>query len=67
MQCNSSRYQSLTFKQYLNSFDVQAGKKREGILILSKLRHIKMVLHRPLKGIPKTATVKRTPTGKWLD
>jgi putative transposase len=61
-----SRYQSLTFKQYQNSFDVQAGKKREGTLILSKLGHIKMVLHRPLTGIPKMATVKRTPTGKWF-
>jgi putative transposase len=60
------RYHSLTFKQYQNSFDVHAGKKQEGRLILSKLGHIKMVLHRPLTGIPKTATVKRTPTGKWF-
>jgi putative transposase len=63
---SSLRYHSLTFKQYQNSFDVRAGKKREGALILSKLGHIKMVMHRPLTGIPKTATVKRTPTGKWF-
>jgi putative transposase len=25
-----------------------------------------MVLHRPLEGLPKTATIKRTPTGKWF-
>ena len=25
-----------------------------------------MVLHRPIKGTPKTAIVKRTPTGKWF-
>jgi putative transposase len=25
-----------------------------------------MVMHRPLKGLPKTATVKRTATGKWF-
>jgi putative transposase len=61
-----SRYQSLTFKQYQNSFDVQCGKKQKGTLILSKLGHIKMVMHRPLTGIPKTATVKRTATGKWF-
>jgi putative transposase len=60
------RYNSLTFKQYQNSFAVQAGKKREGRLILSKLGHIKMAMHRPLTGIPKTATVKRTQTGKWF-
>ena len=63
---SSLRYHSLTFKQYQNSFDVHAGKKQEGTLILSKLGHIKMVMHRPLTGIPKTATVKRTPTGKWF-
>ncbi len=60
------RYDSLTFKQYQNSFDVHEGLKQEGTLILSKLGHIKMVMHRPLKGIPKTATVKRTQTGKWF-
>jgi putative transposase len=25
-----------------------------------------MLMHRPLTGVPKTATVKRTPTGKWF-
>jgi putative transposase len=60
------RYNSLTFKQYQNSFDVQAGRKQQGILILSKIGHVKMVIHRPIKGVPKTATVKRTPTGKWF-
>jgi putative transposase len=60
------RYNSLTFKQYQNSFDVKGGKKQKGTLILSKLGQIKMVMHRPLKGIPKTATVKRTATGKWF-
>jgi putative transposase len=60
------RYQSLTFKQYHTSFDVQGGKNGKGTLILSKLGYIKLVLHRPLIGLPKTATVKRTPTGKWF-
>ncbi len=61
-----SRYQSLTFKQYHNSFDVQEGGRGRGTLVLSKLGHLKMVMHRPLKGLPKTATVKRKPTGKWF-
>jgi putative transposase len=60
------RYHSLTFKQYGNSFKVlEGGKKNRGTLVLAKLGHVKMVMHRPLKGRPKTAIVKRTPTGKW--
>lgn len=60
------RYDSLTFKQYGNSFDVQQGKRHQGTLILSKLGPVKMVMHRPIQGTPKTAIVKRTPTGKWF-
>jgi putative transposase len=59
------RYDSLTFKQYGNSFAVQTGQKQKGTLILAKIGHVKMVMHRPLSGTPKTAIVKRTPTGKW--
>ncbi len=61
------RYDSLTFKQYGNSFNVLAGsQKNKGTLVLAKLGHIKMVMHRAVKGTPKTAIVKRTPTGKWF-
>jgi putative transposase len=61
-----SRYDSLTFKQYGNSFHVlPANKKNKGTLVLSKLGHVKMVMHRVIKGRPKTALVKRSPTGKW--
>jgi putative transposase len=60
------RYASLTFKQYQNSFDVRSGKSHKGTLVLSKIGHIKMVMHRPIKGTPKTAIVKRTATGKWF-
>jgi putative transposase len=60
------RYGSLTFKQYQNSFDVQRGEKHKGTLILSKVGHIKTVMHRPIKGTPKTAIVKRTASGKWF-
>jgi putative transposase len=34
--------------------------------VLAKVGHVKLVLHRPLQGTPKTAIVKRTPTGKWF-
>ncbi len=56
------RYDSLTFKQYGNSFSFS----QDGKLVLSKLGHVKMLMHRPLQGTPKTAIVKRTPTGKWF-
>jgi transposase len=61
------RYDSLTFKQSGNSFHLLPGsKKKTGTLVLAKLGQVKMVLHRPIKGTPKTAIVKRTPTGKWF-
>jgi putative transposase len=61
------RYHSLTFKQSGNSFKIHpAGKKKQGMLELAKLGRVKMIQHRPIKGTPKTAIVKRTPTGKWF-
>ncbi|HYB00264.1 MAG TPA: transposase [Ktedonobacteraceae bacterium] len=61
------RYHSLTFKQFGNSFQIHAmGKKNRGTLELSKLGQVKMVMHRQITGTPKTAIVKRTPTGKWF-
>jgi putative transposase len=32
---------------------------------LSKIDRVKIILHRPIEGIIKTCTVKRTPTNKW--
>ncbi|HEX9134502.1 MAG TPA: transposase [Ktedonobacteraceae bacterium] len=61
------RYHSLTFKQYGNSFNVlDGGKQKWGTLVLAKLGHVKMVMHRAITGTLKTAIVKRTPTGKWF-
>lgn len=53
------RYKSITFPQ--SGFDVVNGR-----LVLSKIGHVKMILHRPTEGIIKTCTVKRMPTGKWF-
>jgi putative transposase len=54
------RYDSLTFPQ------APSGCKLEGdSLIVSKVGHIKVKLHRPLKGTPKTVTLTRSSTGKW--
>jgi putative transposase len=61
------RYDSMTFKQYGNSFALEvSAKKNRGTLMLAKLGQVKVVMHRPIKGTPKTAVVKRTPTGKWF-
>src|SRR5438477_7207266 len=59
-----SRYHSLTFKQYGNSFHVLSGtKKNKGTLVLSKLGHVKMVMHRAHTVRPRTAMVERNPSG----
>jgi putative transposase len=55
------RYDSLTFTQ------VPTGcKLADDTLVVSKVGHIKVKLHRPLKGMPKTATLTRTASGKWF-
>jgi putative transposase len=61
------RYHSLTFKQYGNSFKIQEQQKKNRCMLeLAKLGQVKMVMHRQMAGTPKTAIVKRTPTGKWF-
>ncbi len=65
------RYHSLTFPQYAatgkhGSFSLVDQGQHKGKLILSKIGHIKLVMHRPIQGTPKTAIVKRNPTGKWF-
>ncbi len=39
---------------------------REKRLVVAKVGRVKVVLHRPLEGAPKTATLRRTATGKWF-
>lgn len=54
------RYDSITFPQ------VPSGCKFDGDkLVVSKVGHIKVKLHRPIKGYPKTCTITRSATGKW--
>ncbi|HYB01342.1 MAG TPA: transposase, partial [Ktedonobacteraceae bacterium] len=61
------RYHSLTFKQFGNSFRIhEQQQKNRGMLELAKLGQVKMVMHRQITGTPKTAIVKRTPSGKWF-
>ncbi|HEY7340476.1 MAG TPA: transposase [Ktedonobacterales bacterium] len=57
------RYDSLTFPQVPSGCDLDAEAKR---LVVSKVGRIKVLLHRSLEGTPKTATIRRTATGKWF-
>lgn len=59
----AGRYDSLTFPQVPSGCDLDADEKR---LVVSKVGRIKVLLHRPLEGTPKTATIRRTATGKWF-
>lgn len=55
------RYDSLTFPQHPSGCCLKDGK-----LLVSKVGHVKIRLHRTFEGIPKTVTIKRTATGKWF-
>jgi putative transposase len=57
------RYDSLTFPQVPVGCALDATDKR---LVVSKVGRIKVLVHRPLEGTPKTAIVRRTATGKWF-
>jgi putative transposase len=57
------RYNSLTYPQWDNGVKLSASGKR---LLLSKVGDVKIIVHRPLEGTPKTVTIRRTPTGKWF-
>ena len=59
----AGRYDSLTFPQVPVGCALDAKAKR---LVISKVGCIKVLLHRPLEGVPKTATIRHTATGKWF-
>ena len=53
-------YDSLTYPQYGN------GVRLEGDhLTLSKIGSVRIKLHRPIEGAPKTVTVRRDSVGNW--
>jgi putative transposase len=55
------RYDSFTYPQVPSGCKVVGG-----VLQLSKIGHVRIVLHRPIEGTPKTCTIRRTSTGKWF-
>jgi len=53
-------YDSITFPQ------VPSGcRLKDGRLVISKVGQIKIVMHQEMCGKPKTATIRRSSTGKW--
>src|SRR5579872_748358 len=56
------RYDSLTFPQVPVGCKLEAGTQRLQVMNVGR---IKLVYHRPLEGTPKTATIRRSSTGKW--
>jgi putative transposase len=56
----ANRYDSFTYPQ--SGFRVHGNNQ----VFLSKIGHVKAVIHRPLEGRIKTATVRKTATGKWF-
>jgi putative transposase len=50
----------MTYPQYGNGVRLEGDR-----LIASKIGAVKLVLHRPLEGTPKTVTLSRYCTGKW--
>jgi putative transposase len=59
----AGRYDSLTFPQVPSGCALDVT---EQCLVVSKVERIKVLLHRSLDGTPKTATIRRTATGKWF-
>ncbi|HEU4781918.1 MAG TPA: transposase [Ktedonobacterales bacterium] len=56
------RYASLTYPQVPVGCKVDADARR---LRLHGVGLVKIILHRPLEGTPKTATISRSSTDKW--
>lgn len=55
----ANRYDSFTYPQ--SGFRIDGSR-----VFLSKIGHLKAVIHRPVEGAVKTATVRKTTTGKWF-
>ena len=53
----ANRYDSFTYPQ--SGFRVEGNR-----VFLSKIGHVKAVIHRPIDGKVKTSTVRKTATGK---
>ena len=53
-----NRYDSFTLKQ-------QSWKLQDNKFIIAKIGTFKIILHRPIQGIIKTVTIRKTSSSKW--
>src|SRR5258708_38886489 len=58
----TGRYDSLTFPQVPVGCKLDTDAQR---LRVMNVGQVKVIVHRPLEGTPKTATLRRSRTGKW--
>ena len=58
----TGRYASITYPQVPVGCTLDAEARR---LRLHGVGLVKIILHRPLEGVPKIATISRSSTGKW--
>jgi putative transposase len=59
---SEGRYRSFTYPQ-ATAFRILASEKK---IRLGRLGNVRLRYHRPLEGVPRTATVIRYPSGKWF-
>ncbi len=59
-----NRYRSFTYPQR-TSFRVLPGEGKRRKIRLAGIGNVRIIFHRELEGVPKTATVVRYPSGKW--
>jgi putative transposase len=59
---SQGRYDSLTFPQVPVGCRLDAEDQR---VRMANVGRVKVILHRPLEGTPKTVTISRSSTGKW--
>jgi putative transposase len=58
----TGRYVSVTFPQVPVGCKLDAGARR---VRLHGVGEVQVILHRPIEGTPKTATISRSSAGKW--
>ncbi len=56
------RYDSITFPQVPVGCRLDMDARH---LRMMNIGQVKVILHRPLEGVPKSATIRRSRTGKW--
>jgi putative transposase len=61
-----SRYHSFTFPQYGNGAVLDGAVQHGAMLSLSKLGRIRVRIHRPLAGTPKTVTISQEADGWYV-